>query len=71
VAEVILYIDTNRTLEIVSELKKHGWVMGKDFDFACHKSKYDYHWQYEEEPNRSIFTFYNDVNASYFMLRWG
>jgi hypothetical protein len=34
VQQVTLYIDVDRTLKIVSELKKHGWVMGKDFDFA-------------------------------------
>ena len=47
-----------------------GWIQGIDFDFAYHKSKYDYHWQYEIEPNRAIFTFYNDINASYFTLKW-
>ena len=68
--QVILHIDVSRTLEIVSELKQMGWIQGIDFDFAYHKSKYDYHWQYEIEPNRAIFTFYNDINASYFTLKW-
>ena len=48
--------------------------MGKDFDFACHKPTYDSfsgsNWEPELERH-TVFTFYNDVNASYFMLRWG
>ena len=43
--------------------------MGKDFDFAYHQSAWDE--MIGEIPKQSIFTFYNDVNASYFMLRWG
>lgn len=66
-----LYIDVSRTLEIVHELKRHGWVMGADFDFAYHKPEWDSFGH--EPPSRryTIFTFYNDSNASYFMLRWG
>lgn len=66
--QVTLYIDVNKTLEIVSELKKHGWVMGKDFDFAFYQSKWDD--MIGEIPKQSVFTFYNDVNASYFALKW-
>lgn len=67
--QVTLYIDVSRTLEIVYELKTHGWVMGKDFDFAYHQSAWDE--MIGEIPKQSVFTFYNDSNASYFMLRWG
>jgi hypothetical protein len=62
-------MDVIRTLEIVSELKKHGWFMGTDFDFAYHQSKWDE--MIGEIPKQTVFTFYNDSNASYFMLRWG
>ena len=48
--------------------------MGKDFDFAYHKPIYDNfsgsNWEPELEKH-TVFTFYNDINASYFMLRWG
>ena len=74
VRQVTLYINIDRTLEIVHELKRHGWFMGKDFDFACHKPTYDNFsgskWEPELERH-TVFTFYNDINASYFMLRWG
>ena len=66
---VTLHIDVSRTLEIVHELKRHGWVMGTDFDFAYHQSAWDD--MIGEIPKQSVFTFYNDSNASYFMLRWG
>ena len=45
--------------------------MGKDFDFAYHKEMWD---DFRSEPIReqhTVFTFYNDSNASYFVLRWG
>ena len=72
--QVTLYIDVDRTLEIVNELKKQGWVIHTDFDFAYYKPIYDSfsgsNWEPELEKH-TVFTFYNDVNASYFMLRWG
>ena len=72
--QVTLNIDVSKTLEIVTELKKHGWVMGKDFDFAYHKAHYNdfsgSNWE-PEELEHCVFTLYNDSNASYFMLRWG
>lgn len=66
--QVILYIDVNRTLEIVSELKKQGWVINKDFSFAHYQNTWDN--MVGDLPKQTIFTFYNDSNASYFMLRW-
>lgn len=66
--KVILYIDVSRTLEIVSELKQQGWILGKDFDFAYHQNKWNE--MLGEIPKQTLFTFYNDINASYFMLKW-
>ena len=72
--QVTLHIDVSKTLEIVSELKQNGWVINNDFDFAYHKSHYNdfsgSNWEPELEKH-TVFTFYNDINASYFMLRWG
>lgn len=72
--EVVLYIDVIATLDIVHDLKKMGWVIGTDFDFAYHKPIFDdfggSNWEPETERH-TVFTFYNDTNASYFMLRWG
>ena len=44
---------------------------GVDFDFAYHKPVYD-NFSYDPVVGRhAMFTFYNESNASYFMLRWG
>ena len=69
--QVTLYIDAKRTMEIGYELRSNGWVQGTDFDYAYYKAEYD-NFSYEAViPKRAVFTFYNDSNASYFMLRWG
>jgi hypothetical protein len=68
-AHVILYIDAATTIGIVIELRKLGWIQGVDFDFAYNQSQWDN--MIGEIPKQTVFTFYNDSNASYFMLRWG
>lgn len=68
-AQVILYIDAVTTIGIVIELRKLGWIQGVDFDFAYNQSQWDS--MIGEIPKQTVFTFYNDSNASYFMLRWG
>jgi len=68
---IIKEISVTRVLDIVSEVRKMGWVQGVDFDFAYHKETWD---DFSSEPiieQHTVFTFYNDSNASYFMLRWG
>ena len=68
-AQVILYIDAVTTIGIVIELRKLGWIQGVDFDFAYNQSQWDD--MIGEIPKQTVFTFYNDSNASYFMLMWG
>lgn len=68
--QVTLYIDVNRTLEIVNELRQMGWVTGKDFDFAHYKAAWDNFSGDAVTPQKTVFMFYNDINSSYFMLRW-
>jgi len=67
--QVTLYIDSMKTIEIVHELKKIGWVQNVDFDFAFHQSHWDN--MTGEIPKQAVFTFYNESHASYFSLRWG
>lgn len=68
---VTLYIDAKRTMEIGYELRSMGWKQGIDFDYAYHKAEYD-NFSYDAiNRRRAVFTFYNDSNASYFMLRFG
>ena len=68
-AQVILYIDAVTTIGIVIELRKLGWIQGVDFDFAYNQSQWDD--MIGEIPKQTVFTFYNDSDASYFMLRYG
>jgi len=69
--QVTLYIDAKRTMEIGQELRSMGWIQGVDFDYAYYKAEYD-NFSYDPIVKRHArFTFYNDSNASYFMLRWG
>ena len=65
----IKYISPAKALEIVQELRDMGWVQGVDFDFAFHQGEYDY-MNGDVVPKRTVFTFYNDTNASYFVLRF-
>ena len=65
----IKYIGPTKVLEIVQELRNMGWVQGTDFDFSFHQSEYDY-MNGDVIPKRTVFTFYNDTNASYFTLRF-
>ena len=73
--QVTLFIDVDKTLDIIHELRKHGWVQHVDFDFAYYKPEYEnftYTNNYEPmQEHRAIFTFYNESHASYFSLRWG
>lgn len=68
--QVKLYINVTRTLEIVYELKQMGWIMGTDFDFAYYKSEWDSFGHEPPSQQYTMFTFYNDSNASYFTLKW-
>ena len=70
-ADVILYITAKRTMEIGQELRSTGWRQGIDFDYAYYQEKYD---NFSHDPvvkRHARFTFYNDSNASYFILRYG
>jgi hypothetical protein len=68
---VTLYIDAKRTMEIGYELRSMGWKQGVDFDYAYYKAQYDNFGYDPIKPKHATFVFYNDSNASYFMLRFG
>jgi hypothetical protein len=66
----IKYINPAKALEIVQELRDMGWVQGTDFDFAYYKAEWDNFSNDAVTPQKTVFTFYDDTNASYFVLRW-
>ena len=69
--QITLYIDAKRTMEIGNELRNSGWMQGVDFDYAYYRTEYDNFSDHPIQERRAVFTFYNDSNASYFMVRWG
>ena len=58
-------------MEIGHELRTMGYVQGVDFDYAYYKAEYDNFSYNPIVEKHAVFTFYNDSNASYFMLRYG
>ncbi len=67
--EVTLYRkDPNEVMEIIRELRKLGWIQGKDFDFCYVKPTFE-NWN-EVMPKHTVFTFYTEKYASYFVLKY-
>lgn len=60
----------NEIIDIVRELRTQGLVQGKDFDFAYHASRWDTFGH--EPPTRrfTVFTFYDEKLATWFILKW-
>ena len=61
-------IDVNRVMDIVRELRDMGWIQGRDFDFAYNQSRWDE--MIGEIPKQTMFTFYNEKYASFFLLKY-
>lgn len=60
----------NKVVDVVKELKEQGYVLGVDFDFEYNKPKYN-DWSGDAVYNRhTVFTFYKEELATYFMLRY-
>ena len=62
----------NKTVDavmtIVRELRAKGLVQGIDFDFAYHQTKWKN--MIGHNPTYSIFTFYEDKTALFFILKY-
>lgn len=71
--EVVLHLkEPANIMEIVRELRKMGWVQGKDFDFAYRPPKYESDYTFEEVyPKHTVFTFHTEKYASLFLLKYG
>jgi hypothetical protein len=57
---------SNEIIDIVRQMKEHGWINGVDFDWEYHKA------ESFAEPAYcyTIFNFYRDEYSTYFSLRW-
>lgn len=54
-------------LAIVAELREHGYVQRKDFDFAYYPSQEN---NGDLVPRHTVFSFYADELASWFALKY-
>jgi hypothetical protein len=55
----------NEVIEIVHQMKAHGWTDGVDFDWVYHRSATD-----DTKDRRTVFNFYKEDYSTYFALRW-
>ena len=55
-------------MNIVRELRKQGWIQGKDFDFAFHQRRWDE--MVGDVPSRTVFKFYKEQYATFFALKY-
>lgn len=66
---VVKELDSNAISQLVKDLKKEGYQIGKDFDFEYSPGKFDWSTQ-EQIVRQTKFTFYNAKLATWFALRW-
>ena len=60
--------DPTEIMEIVRNRRTQGLVQGINFDFAYNQSKWDD--MIGEIPKHTIFTFYQDKDATLFALKY-
>lgn len=66
----IIDLMPDEIMDIVKELRKMGYIQGKDFDFEYHKPEIIVN-EYEGVYNRyTMFKFYKEEIATWFSLRY-
>lgn len=68
---VLKHRKPNDIIEIVRELRAHGMVQGTDFDFRYNQSKWDNYDNEAVAPEHTVFKFYNEKYATFFILKYG
>lgn len=58
-------------IELVRELRNAGLVQGRDFDFKYNAQKFDYMSGAVLVERHTIFTFYVEKQATFFLLKYG
>lgn len=58
------------SMDIVHDLRAQGYVQGQDFDFAYHPTVYHKDGFSVVTPKTTEFTFYNDVLATWFYMKY-
>lgn len=55
-------------IDIVHQMKAHGWVDKVDFDWAYYRAQLEL--PYEPTDHYATFNFYKEEYSTYFALRW-
>jgi hypothetical protein len=66
---VTLYIDAQRTMEIVRELRQQGMIQGIDFEFT-YVSSTEFTITDSPRPRHAIFAFNTEKYATFFALKY-
>ena len=61
--------DSNEISAIITELKSLGYIPDRDFDFSFSTGRYDWE-NLQYVAKKTVFTFYNEELASWFMMKW-
>lgn len=69
----VLHKKPDEIMTIVREFRNQGYQQGVDFDFAYFQPSYDNDSVVNEcvEPRHTIFKFYQDKLATFFILKYG
>jgi len=67
---VIKHTDAGRIMEIVRELRAQGLDVGVDFDFNYRPAVYNSDGWEAVSPKQTVFTFYREKWATWFVLRY-
>jgi hypothetical protein len=67
---VLKYRNPTEIIDIVREMRDNGMIQGKDFDFRYNQAKYQ-DWSGDSvDPEHTVFIFYTEACATWFVLRW-
>ena len=66
----IARISAADTMELVRQLRSHGYVQGQDFDFSYVPEQHDSLSHQTLVEKHTIFTFYDDAHATWFQLKY-
>lgn len=64
------HLKPDEIVSIVRALKNDGLIQGSDFDFEYHAATFQTGPEGGAIPRHTVFTFYEDKNATLFALKW-
>ena len=69
--EIALYKRTpNEIIDIVRSMRDTGMIQGIDFDFKFNQTKREPYGGYVVSAEHTVFVFYEEKYATWFLMRW-